>query len=85
MIFVHSRKLDHRGVVNNRGHSFGSGLLWLIDATQANMGSKKTQIIFERMASEFTIAEEGKARGPPGMFLKVEFPLVVMAPSSLQG
>lgn len=49
------------------------------------MGSQKTQIIFEHMASEFTIAEEEKARGPPGMFLKVEFPLVVMAPSSLQG
>lgn len=49
------------------------------------MGFQKTQIIFEHMASEFTIAEEEKARGLPGMFLKVEFPLVVMAPSSLQG
>lgn len=49
------------------------------------MGSKKTQIIFECMASEFTITEEEKARGPLGMFLKVEFPLGVMAPSSLQG
>lgn len=85
VIFVHSRKLGHRGVVNNCGHYFGSGLVWLIDATQANMGSKKTQVIFERMASEFTTAEEEKARGPPGMFLKVEFPLVVMAASSLQG